>query len=162
MAISKEKKEEILKELKNILKSSGSVVFTKFHGLNVSETGSMRKSLKDSNVNYLVAKKTLVKKALADEGLEGEIPELEGELSLAYGEDILEPSRNIFGFQKKFDEKISILGGIFDGKLIGKEKMIEIAQIPSRQTLYAQFVNIINSPIQGFAVAIKAIADKKA
>jgi ribosomal protein L10 len=39
--------------------------------------------------------------------------------------------------------------------------MESIALIPSQKTLYAQFVNIINSPIQGFVVALNAIAEKK-
>jgi ribosomal protein L10 len=39
--------------------------------------------------------------------------------------------------------------------------MMAIALIPSQQTLYAQFVNVINSPIQGLVVALSKIAEKK-
>jgi ribosomal protein L10 len=39
--------------------------------------------------------------------------------------------------------------------------MLEIAMIPSREVLYAQFVNLINSPIQRFAVVLNAIAESK-
>ena len=42
-----------------------------------------------------------------------------------------------------------------------KEQMTEIAQIPDMQTLRAQFVNVINSPIQGLAIALNALAEKK-
>jgi ribosomal protein L10 len=42
-----------------------------------------------------------------------------------------------------------------------KAQMMEIATIPGLQTLYAQFVNVINSPIQGLVVALNAIAEKK-
>jgi ribosomal protein L10 len=45
---------------------------------------------------------------------------------------------------------------------LNKSEMEEIALIPALQVLRGMFVNVINSPIQGFAMAIKAIADKKA
>jgi ribosomal protein L10 len=44
---------------------------------------------------------------------------------------------------------------------MNKEKMTEIAMIPGRDTLYAQFVNLINSPIQRFAVVLDQIAKNK-
>ena len=44
---------------------------------------------------------------------------------------------------------------------MSKEEMMAIALIPSQQTLYAQFVNVINSPIQGLVMALDAVAKKK-
>ena len=64
-------------------------------------------------------------------------------------------------FGKKFVDKLVILGGIFEGKLVGQAHMQEIATIPSMQVLRGMFVNVINSPIAGLAVALKAIADKR-
>jgi len=56
---------------------------------------------------------------------------------------------------------LNILGGIFEGKFIGSESMTEIAMIPSREILYAKFVNLINSPIQRLAVVLDQISNKK-
>ena len=64
-------------------------------------------------------------------------------------------------FGKKFVDKLVILGGIFEGKLVGQAHMQEIATIPSTQVLRGMFVNVINSPIQGLAIALNAIAQKK-
>jgi len=75
---------------------------------------------------------------------------------------LLDPSREIYEFQKKFDKKISIVGGIFEGGFKNQTEMLTIAQIPGMKTLQAQFVNIINSPIQGFVMALDQIAKKKA
>jgi ribosomal protein L10 len=44
---------------------------------------------------------------------------------------------------------------------MGKEDIMSIALIPSRKTLEAQFVNLINSPIQRFAVLLDQISKKK-
>jgi len=161
MAVSKQKKQEILKDLKEIIKDSKSLVFVNFHGLNVNETISVRKALKEKSVGYFVSKKTLVKKALADESIKGEMPAFDGELGIVFGKDLIEPAREIYSFQKKLDKKLTILGGIFDGSFMDKVGMTNIAQIPPLKTLHAQFVNIINSPIQGFVMALSEIAKKK-
>ncbi len=161
MAITKDKKKSILEKLDGI-KDSSSVVFVNFKGLPVSDTTKMRSELSKSDVSYYVAKKTLVKKAFASAGIEGEIPQLDGELAVVFGNDATGPAREIFAFQKKFDGKVTILGGVFERKFMDKSQIEEVAKIPSMFVLRGMFVNVINSPIQGFAVAIKAIADKKA
>jgi large subunit ribosomal protein L10 len=161
MAIHKEKKAEIVSNVKDILSKSKSVVFVNFHKLPVSESTTIRKELRSKEVSFTVAKKTLTKRALAEAQVTGELPALEGELALVYSADLLAPAREIFDFQKKLDGRVSILGGVFDGVYKSKEEMEVIASIPSRQTLYAQFVNLINSPIQGLVIALNAVAEKK-
>lgn len=160
MAITKGKKKDILEKLKGIT-DKGSVVFLNFHGLPVNETSEVRNKLRDANVSYFVAKKTLVKKAFGDTSITGEFPELDGELALAYADDLIAPAREVFSFQKKYADKVSILGGVFEKAYFSKVQMEEIAKIPSQDTLRGMFVNVINSPIQGLVVALKAIADKQ-
>ena len=62
--------------------------------------------------------------------------------------------------RKKLDGKVSIIGGIFDGEYKSQAEMLSIASIPSLQVLRGMFVNVINSPIQRFAIALNAIASK--
>ncbi len=161
MAIKREKKEQIIDGLKNSLKSAQSIVFVNFHGLNVGNTTSLRRKLREEGVDYTVAKKTLIKRVLDDIAPSGEQPSLDGELAICYGEDLLAPAREVYEFQKTHKNNIAILGGIFEGAYKSKEEMIEIALIPAPQVLRAQFVNLINSPLQGFVMALNAIAEKK-
>ncbi|MDP3996653.1 MAG: 50S ribosomal protein L10 [bacterium] len=161
MPITKQKKEEVIVKLRDILKNAKSVTFANFHGLNVSEATKMRKELRDVGVGYYVAKKTLVKRAFSDSKVSGDVPELAGELGVAFSSDEVASSREIYSFQKKFEERISILGGIFEGKFRNKAEMTEIASIPSIQILRGMFVNVINSPIQGLVVALSKVAEQK-
>ena len=161
MAITKEKKEKVCKKIESIVKDFPTVVFVNFHGLNVTDTTQLKNSLREEDSFYTVTKKTLAKRILQDSSIEGEIPELEGELALAYSSDQIAPARGVYEFQKKHKDNISILGGIFEGMYVDKDKMSSIAQIPSMLTLRAQFVNLINSPIQGLVIALNGIADKK-
>ena len=162
MAKTKEQKTEVVEKLTGAIKKAGSVVFVNFHGLGVTDTNEMRDALKNESVEYFVAKKTLVRRVLESAGLKGEVPSLEGELAVAWGEDQVAPARGIQEFIKKHKEKLSILGGVFEGKLMDKEEMTVIASIPPIKTLYGQFANVINSPISGLVVALGQIAEKRA
>jgi large subunit ribosomal protein L10 len=161
MPISKAKKKEIIEDVSTVVKSSKSIVFFNFKGFSVKNTTEMRRELRKSQVGYMVAKKTLAKRAFDEAKILGTIPTIVGETAMAYSADLIAPAREVYNFQKKFKDNISIVGGIFDGKYMSKDEMVTIAAIPSQQTLYAQFVNIINSPIQGLVMALDAIAKKK-
>ena len=171
MAISKEKKGEILSKLKKIVKDSASVVFINFHSLPVSESTVIRRALREKGVGYTIAKKSLTRKAFSEGGIAGDMPELPGELGIVYspcvalakegGTDPIEGAREVYGFQKKLDKKIQIMGGVFEGKFMNQSEMLVISQIPGLKTLHAQFVNLINSPIQGLVIALDAIAQVK-
>lgn len=161
MAITKQKKQEIVSKIENLLGNSNSVVFVNFDKLTVADASEVRRSLKKENVGYTVAKKTLIKKVLNESKVKGDMPSLSGEIALAYGEDLLAPAREVFSFQKKLGEKVNIVGGIYDGEYKSKEEMVSIASIPSLQVLRGMFVNIINSPVQRFAIALNQIAEKK-
>ena len=161
MALTKETKKGIIEDLKKIVKESATVVFVNFHGLNVFDTTTIRKMFKTKKVGFTIAKKTLTRKALEGEKVEGSQPSFDGELGLVYSGDLLDPAREVYTFQKKFENRIAILGGIFEKKYMNKDEMVAIAQIPPLKTLHAQFVNIINSPIQGLVMALSEIAKKK-
>ena len=158
--LAKSRKDEMIKDLETSVKKSESVVFVNFHGLTVADETVLRRDLRMEGVGYKVSRKTLLKRALAGKAT-GEIPELGGEVAIAYSPDPTSSAREIYNFQKTHKGILNILGGIFEGKFIGGEKMMEIAMIPSREVLYAQFVNLINSPIQRFAVVLNEIANHK-
>ena len=160
MPLTKDQKKEVIEKVSHAIKGQGSIVFSDFKGLTVAETLELRRALRKDGVGYLVAKKTLANKALSGAGFSGTIPELPGQLGIAYGADSIAPARGVYTFQKKFDGKIVISGGVFEGKYISKEEMTKIASIPSREILLAQFVQLINSPRQRFAVVLGEKAKK--
>lgn len=166
MAKTKQQKEEILKRLEDALKNASSSVFVHFTGLSVSDEGEMRSKLREDNVSYFVAKKTLIKRALEKLGVSGDMPALDGEIAVAYNgdkdSDPTLPARDVHEFIKKFgSERLAIVGGIFEESLKDAVAMNEIATIPPVPVLRGMFVNVINSPIQGLVVALGQIAEKK-
>lgn len=162
MAITKAKKQNILDDVSGALENAGSVVFVHFKGLPHKDTEQLRTTLYNNNGGYKVLKKTLLKRALEVRGYTGNMPALDGEIAIAYGADLIAPARDIHEFAQSHKGQISIIGGVFDGAFMSQSEMMEIATIPSVQGLRGMFVNVINSPIQGFVSVLGQIAEKKA
>jgi len=161
MPITLQKKKELVASLDKSLKGANSVVFVKFDKLKVDDANTLRRILQSQDVGYQVAKKTLLKRALATHKFTGDLPEIPGQVAIAYGADLLAGAREVYGFQQKHKDNISIVGGIFEGKYMNAMEMMSIATIPPLQTLRGMFVNLINSPIQRFAVVLDQIAQTK-
>jgi len=161
MARTKEQKKEIMQKLEKIADGAKSLVFVNIRGLKVKDADALRKRLKSVGVGLFVAKKTLMGKALENKKYAGTMPELSGEIGLAYGEDLVAPAREVYDFHKKLKNVLEINGGVFESRFMSKEEMVNIASIPPLSTLHGMFVNIINSPIQGFVMALSEIAKKK-
>lgn len=164
MAITRAKKESLLKGATEALQKAVSVVFVSFRGLTVAEVNELRGTLKKDGVKYTVVKKTLLKKALTEKGYEGTMPELPGEIAFAYlteGDDITAPARGLQTYVKKFKEKLAFLGGVLEGKYLSQGEVISVATIPGVPVLRGMFVNVINSPIQRFAIAMSEVAKTK-
>ena len=164
MAISKNKKSEILAKLTDAFKEASSVVFVSFSKLTVKDASRVRKELAEMGVRYYVAKKTLIRLALKQKGYDGEVPELPGEVAVAWtaGEsDTTAPARGVYDLGKKLKGVIALVGGVFGGVFADASKMTEIALIPSLDALRGMFANIINSPRARFAIALGEVAKIK-
>lgn len=165
---TKQQKVELVKKLEDAFKSSISTVIVHFKGVNISEETQMRRELKAAGVKYTVAKKTLIKRAFEALGHKTDEVPMDGEIAVAHGggEDATAAARLMHEYGKKFldakkESKLSIVGGLFEGKLVGMEMMREIATIPSMLALRGMFANIVNSPRQRFAIVLSKVAESK-
>lgn len=163
MAKTKAEKGVIIDTLVDGIKSAASTTFVHFSKLSVADETAMRRALKAGGVKYFVAKKTLIRRALDTLGHKHDELALDGELAVAYGggDDATASARLVHEFGKKFADKLAIVGGIFEQKLVGATAMQEIATIPSLDVLRGMFAQIINSPRSRFAIALSEVAKKK-
>lgn len=160
MAITKDQKKEIIKKASEALKG-GSIVFVNFKGLTVTEANELRSSLRELGIKYFVAKKTLIRLAFEKAGFAGQMPELDGEVALAWGDDEVLPAKKIYEFQKTHEGKISILGGVFSNEYRDGAFMTQIATIPSQHELYGQLVQMISWPVRSLVMTLSQVAETK-
>jgi len=174
MPKTRQQKEETLKFIKEKLDKTNAVVFTNFDGLSVLEATDLRRELRDNNIDYTVAKKTLLKLALKNADYkEIDLDSLDGGLGIAFGyEDEVLPAKTLSEFSKKHPA-LKLVGGIFEKKFIDEAKVKELASLPGKQELYSKIVWLFNYPASGFVnvlagniknliYALQAVKDKKA
>ena len=162
MAISKDKKRAIVARIADALKEASSVAFVGFSKLSVADASKMRAELARAGVRYYVAKKTLLRLALKERGYGEEVPELPGEVAIAWTTDeVTAPARGVYEYGNKLKGAVALLGGVFEGVFADAKAMVGIAAIPPLPVLRGMFVNVINSPIQGLVIALDQISKRK-
>ena len=158
--ILNQKKEEVTK-LANEMKEAKLVLLTDYRGINVENVTALRKDLRNANAKYSVIKNNIIRRALAEAGIEGLESELEGPTAVITSkEDYLAPAKAIYNFSKNNDF-YKIKGGIIEGKVMTAEEIITIAKLPSRQELLAKLAGALLGNITKLAVALDQVKAQK-
>jgi len=174
MPKTKQKKQEILRDLIEKTKKSKSIVFTNFKTLTVPENEELRNKLKENNSEYYVPKKTLMNLALKENKVENiDVRKFEGNLAVVFGyEDEVIPAKVVDEFIKSHSEKMNFAGGVLENKVLARNEVENLAKLPNKEELYAKIVGSLNAPISGFVnvlagnlrglvTVLKAIEEKK-
>jgi len=160
MSANFEKKKEVVKEIQEKFANAKSVVLSDYRGLNVAETTELREKFREAGVEYKVYKNNLVKLAIKGTDFEGITADLTGPNAIAFGyEDPVVPAKVIKDFAKGH-EKLSLKTGIIEGEYFGAEKMLKIAEIPSKDELIVKFLSSIKSPVNNFVYLLNNIKDE--
>lgn len=149
MAKTRQQKEADFAELAEKIKGAKSVVLSDYRGTTVKDITTFRDELRKEAVFAKVYKMTLVKKALAANGIEATVDYKLPVILAVSQEDEVAPARIIKNLSKEV-KTLNILSGVVDGKFLPKEEVLALAELPSKQELRARFVGSINAPVNGF------------
>ena len=154
--ITKQQKKEIINDLTDKLSKQKVVIFSDYTGLTVNQAQELRSQLRENNIDYKVAKKTLIDLSLEKAGFKDiKIRNLAGQVCLIFGyDDEILPAKLVFNFSKK-NEALKIMAGLVNGEYMESEAMISLAKLPSKQELLAKLVGSFTSPISGFCNALQ-------
>ena len=155
-----QKKEEVSK-LAEKIKESKIVLLTDYRGISVESVTALRKDLRNTNAEYKVIKNNIIRRALAEAGIEGLEDKLEGPTAVIMSnEDYLEPAKVIYKFTKDNDF-YKIKGGVIEGKVMTVEEIITIAKLPSKETLLSMLAGALLGNISKLAVALDQVRSQK-
>ena len=147
MAISREKKNQLIETYVTLLGSSQAIVFVYTRGLSVAEVTRLRSRIRETGAAYHVVKNTLFERALTQAGMP--VPEfLTGPVSIAFCvEDIAPVVKAIEEFAAELGEReFEIAGSIVDNEVLNAERAKGLASLPSRDVLFAQILAGIHAP----------------
>ena len=153
-------KKEVVAALVADFKDAKSFVFADARGLTVLQDTAMRAELRKNNVTYKVIKNTTSAIIFKELGVEGLEATFKGPTAIAFStEDMIAPAKFMKQFADKF-EKLTLKGGVVEGKAISAVDVNSLASIPSKEVLYAQVAYGLISPIAKLAIALNAIVEK--
>lgn len=155
-----EEKKLIVADLSAKFKNAQSVVVVDYTGLNAKQTTELRKQLRESNVEYVVAKNTLLKRAAVENGYEALSDVFNGVTAVAFCDnDVVAPANIICKFIK--DNKVlTIKGGIAEGEIIDVAKVEALGALPSKEVLLSKVAYCFKASLQKVAMALEAIRVK--
>lgn len=171
MAVKPEKVKAV-EEIREKFEKATAVVLTDYRGLNVASITELRKKLREQGVEFKVIKNTLTSIALRD--FDYNLDEyLKGPTAAAfsYGDPVA-PAKVLVEFAKNHKE-LEIKAGVVEGKVIDKEKVVDLSKLPSREELVAKavgsiqaplygIVSVLQGPLRALVYTLQAIQDKKA
>ncbi len=132
-------------------------VVSEYTGLSVEEITKLRRELQKEGGDYMVTKNTLAKIAIKGTPYEVLAETLKGPIAIAFGfTDQVAPAKVLSKFIKD-TKKGEIIAAAMDGQLMSVEEAKALANLPSREELYAKMLGCINSPASGIANSVNAV-----
>ena len=163
---TKNQKSQDLKKLKDKLPKSKITIFTTFSragekGLSVAQMRELKNSVRGS-ADYFVTKKSLIEKALKDLNYDGvDVYGITGSMGVMFSDDdAYAVSKKVYEFSKK-NPALQFFGALFENSFLDKEAFLELAKMPSRETLLARLFGMMKYPISGLAIVLNEVAKKK-
>jgi large subunit ribosomal protein L10 len=152
---NRQKKEAIVEEIVEKALRAKALVFTNYEGLTHKQLEGFKKAIKPLESDYVVAKNTLILRSLEKANIKIENPaSLDGPTGtmFLYG-DIVEPLKKLAKVIKEFNLP-TVKFGILNNQALTSEQVLKLATLPSRDTLIAQFVGGLKSPLFGLHRAL--------
>lgn len=158
--MSRQEKEVIVASLKEKLESSRALFLTNLIGVPSNDSNSIRKEVREADGTIVVTRNTLFRLAAKGTAAEEMFSDLKGTNAVALAfKDAPAVAKAIYNASKEH-EVIEFRGGILGDKILTKEEMIELAQLPSREEMLGTLLATFNAPISAFARVMNAIKDK--
>ena len=154
-------KQVVIDEIKEKLSKAKSAVVIDYIGITVAEADTMRKNLREADVDYTVYKNTLVKRAIEGTEFESLGEVLEGPSAFAFSyDDVTAPARVLNKAIKDY-KKMTFKAAVVEGDFYDAAAVEKLANIPGREELIAKFMGSIQSPVSKAVRTFAAIAEAK-
>jgi large subunit ribosomal protein L10 len=162
MALSREKKQELVAGIRGLATSCNIIVVVKNHGLSVAESQDLRGQARAKDCGIKVVKAKLAKVAIDGTDFASLSEELSGPVAFAYSEsDPVSAAKVVVEYSKK-NEKLEVVCAVMDGKKLNLSEVQTLASLPSLDELRGKLVGLISAPARDIACIAQAPAGQLA
>lgn len=154
-------KENLVASLKGLFEGANLVVITRQSGLTVAESTKLRHQMREAGASFKVTKNRLARLALEGTKFAELAPMFTGPTAVATSTDPVAAAKVAVTFAKE-NEKLVLVGGALDGKVLGVEDVKSLASLPSLDELRARLVGMLQTPATRIARVLNAPAGQVA
>jgi large subunit ribosomal protein L10 len=171
LAISKERKEEVLTTYADWMKRSQAVILVEYTGVRMKDLDAIRSKIRETGGEFHVVKNTLARRAFADSGME--LPQEYLVKSTAISFAFTDPASTAKALTDamKGKEAIKVKGGFMSGQALNAAQVKALADMPPLPVVRAQLLGMLQAPAgklvrtiaepaRGLAAVVKAFAEK--
>jgi large subunit ribosomal protein L10 len=154
LAITKERKEEVLSQYSDWLKNSQAVVLVEYTGVKMKDLDNIRAKIREAGGEFHVVKNTLVRRAFAENGME--VPQDYLVKSTALSIAFTDPASTAKALADatKGIEFVKVKGGFMGGQLLDAAQVKALAEMPPLPVVRAQLLGVLQAPASKLARTI--------
>jgi large subunit ribosomal protein L10 len=125
-------------------------------GLSVAETEELRCKLAEQDVPLRMIPNRLARLALKERGFEAPVEMLRGNIAVSWGdpEAAIHAAKVVKTAPAKRDGRLSFVGGLLEGNVLGAEEAAHLASIPGRDELRAKILGCLSGPARGLVMCL--------
>ena len=144
-------------ELSEKLGRATSAIVTDYRGLTVHQLEELRATLRANQVEYIVVKNTLARRAADQAGVAQFSSVLVGPVGLALGYGDLATPAKLLNDYFRVNRRLPVVAGLVEGTVLNAEAVRAVADLPSREALLAQLAGTLQSPLTTLAGSLESI-----
>lgn len=161
--MTREEKAQMIEDLQEVLKGTGTVYLTDISGLNALETSNLRRACSRGDVQLRVVKNTLLKKAMerVEEKEYDELFEsLKGNTAIMISEKGNAPAKIIEAFRKKSKRPILKAAWVDSAVFVGDDKIETLSNLKTKEELVGEIIGLLQSPLKTVVSQIQSGGQK--
>ena len=157
--MNKESKKNYIEEMKKNFSTNEAVMIAQYQGLNVVELDALRKELREKGILFKITKNRITKIAIKDSPVKDLEKYFTGPTAAALSSDAITTAKILTKFAKSHD-KLKIVAGFMDGKVLDEKEVAIIATLPTLEEARAKIVGILATPAQKLVSILLAPGSK--
>ena len=146
MPVTRVKKGTLIEEYRELVRNSGALVFTNFRGTSVKQINSLRGKMKETGGDYVVAKNTLLRIALEQEGRVAPRELLKGPNGVVFTSEDVARSVTALKDWIKTAKVVEITGAVLENSALDAAAAEKLSELPTREQVLSSILGTLNAP----------------
>jgi large subunit ribosomal protein L10 len=146
----------VSRELSNAFKEAEGMIVISFGGLTVKESEGLRTKMAEKGVRMRMVRNSLALRVLKERGLDLGEQALSGNTAIAWGkaEAAIHAAKLFTSADVKKAGKVKVRAGMIEGKVLGPQDAVQLADVPDRNTLNAKILGCLSGPTRGIVTVL--------